>query len=347
MFHTIHASPVPLRNMRAVTVQHTGADYQLALEEVPMPIPAAHQVRIKVAYAGVNRADAVQAAGKYRPPVDANPRLGLEVSGTIDVLGAGVLGWGIGDEVCALTDGGGYAEYVCVHQTQVLSAVPRLDLRAAASIPEAAAAGLMALIDHGALAAGERVLIQGAAGNIGPFMVQMARALGAQVLATAGSDEKCRLLQSYGAYAIHYTKHDIRAEVMRMTQDKGVDVIIDPLGAGSAEAHLTMLARGGRLVTMGFLQGATLRELPISAMLMKSLRWSAFSLRGQTPERKAILMAQVRKQVLPWLATGAIVPCLDEVFPLDQAMAAHLRMKERLHCGKILLEVQPSNKNLP
>ena len=202
-------------------------------------------------------------------------------------------------------------------------------------------------MEKGKLAQGETVLIQGASGGIGPFMVQLARALGARAIATAGSADKCAMLEHYGAEVIDYTAHDVAAEVARITENAGVDIIIDPLGAGSAAAHLGMLKTGGRLVTIGFLQGNTVEQLSIGRMLMKSLSWSAFSLRAQPTPIKAALMENLRRYVLPLLAKGAIIPQVDSQFALAEAQKAHERMKERLHCGKILLEVQHSKENQP
>lgn len=328
--------------MQAVAVSAPGSDYALTLEAVACPLPAKHEVRIRVAYAGVNRADLVQAEGRYPVPEGANPRLGLEVSGTIDAMGDDVIGWSLGEEVCSLVEGGGYAEYVCVPASYLLSIPNRMSLKDAAAIPEAIAAGWMALVDKGGLKRGETVLIQGAAGGIGPMMVQLARALGANVIVTASSDEKCAMLEHLGAKAVNYARQTIPDAVTSITGGKGVDIIIDPLGAGSAAMHLAMLNTGGRLVTIGFLQGNVLEQLSIGRMLMKSLSWSAFSLRSQSYETKIQLMQALRTHVLPLIAKGQLVPHIDTLFPLAEAQKAHARMKERLHCGKILLEMQHS-----
>ncbi len=330
--------------MSAIAIQEPGPQYRLVHEQVPMPLPAADEVRIKVAYIGINRADIVQAEGRYPVPQGANARLGLEVSGVIEAIGDKVLGWSVGEEVCALTEGGGYAEYVCVPASHVLSVPPRLKLSAAASIPEAAAASWYALVGKGQLKLGETVLIQGAAGNIGPFMVQLARELGAKVIATAGTDEKCAMLEHFGASAINYKAQSLADEVMRITGGQGVDLIIDPLGAPMAQTHIDMLRFGGRLVTIGFMQGNTVETLAVGKMLTRSLTWSAFGLRGQSLAIKAEIMAQVRKNVMPYVATGAILPQIDSIIPFAQAQNAHARVQESLHCGKILLEVQPSHE---
>lgn len=338
--------PVPVSHgsMTAIAIREPGASYRLTHETVPMPAPAPGEVRIKVAYSGINRADIVQAEGRYPVPEGANARLGLEVSGVIDAIGDKVLGWSVGEDVCALTEGGGYAEYVCVPASHVLSVPPRLKLSEAASVPEAAAASWYALVGKGQLKMGETVLIQGAAGNIGPFMVQLARELGASVIATAGTDEKCAMLEHFGAASINYKTQSLTDEVMRLTHGQGVDLIVDPLGAPMAQAHIDMLRFGGRLVTIGFMQGNKAENLAVGKMLTRSLTWSAFGLRSQSLAIKAEIMAAVRKQVMPYVTTGAILPQIDSIIPFAQAQNAHKRVQESLHCGKILLEVQPSHE---
>lgn len=334
-------------SMNALALTQPGEGYQLVSETVSMPMPGAHDVRIRVAYAGVNRADIVQGQGRYPLPEGANARLGLEVSGVIDAIGDKVLGWSVGEDVCALTEGGGYAEYVCVPASHVLSAPPRLSLAEIASVPEAAAASWLALVGKGQLKLGETVLIQGASGNIGPFMVQLARELGAKVIATAGSAEKCAMLEHFGASAIDYKTQNLADEVMRLTGGQGVDLIIDPLGAAMVQQHFDLLRFGGRLVTIGFMQGNKVEALALAKMLTRSLTWSAFTLRGQSMATKAEIMAQVRKSVMPYVATGAILPQIDSIVPFEQAQNAHKRVQESLHCGKILLEVQPSPQPPP
>jgi putative PIG3 family NAD(P)H quinone oxidoreductase len=330
--------------MQALDVHKSAdsTDYTLTLAQAPIPVPQGDEVLIKVAYAGVNRADSVQAQGRYPLPEGANPRLGLEVSGHIAALGDQVVGWSKGEAVAALTDGGGYAEYVVVPAAYLLAVPMKLSLADMASIPEAAAASWMALHEKGQLKQGETVLIQGASGNIGLFMVQLARAWGAKVLATASSAEKCAQLTKLGAIAINYTQEDLYEAVMAATNKQGVDVIIDPLGASAAQMHLSLLRFGGRLVTIGFMGGNKLEGLKLAALLMRSLSWHAFGLRSQPQAVKADIMANTRQKLLPLVTIGKIIPIIDSVFAMDQADKAHARMQERLHCGKILLEVQPS-----
>ena len=320
---------------RAVTLQN-GA---LALGDVALNAPGANEILIKVAYAGVNRADLLQRQGLYAPPEDASPILGLEVSGTIAAFGSNVIGWSEGENVCALVNGGGYSDYVVVPASQVLSVPPRLSMQEAACIPEACVTAWMALVQEGRLRDGETVLVHGGASGVGIMMVQLAQLLGAHVIATAGSAEKCAFIGGFGAKAIAYRDVDFVQEVLTLTEQRGVDVIIDILGGPKAATHLNLLRKGGRLVTIAFLEGNEAEHLPLSRLLTRHLHWSGVTLRGQSPQNKAELMEAVRKRVLPYLATGAVRPVIDSVFPLAQAEEAHTRMQERLHCGKILLEV--------
>lgn len=329
-------------SMQALTVcsDTGGLSYHLQPESVPMPVPQADEVLIQVAYAGVNRADQWQAVGRYPLPAGANARLGLEVSGKVVAIGSHVTSVTLQDRVAALTEGGGYAEYVVVPASHIISDLQVLSLQEMAAVPEAAAASWFALIGKGQLRAGETVLIQGAAGNIGPFMVQLAGALGAKVLATAGTDEKCAWLAQWGAVAINYRAQAVKEQVMRHTSGQGVDVIIDPIGASAAMDHLAMLRFGGRLVTIGFFGGNKVEALPIGKLLTKNLSWMGFGLRGLPMAMKADIMQKVRETVVPLLENGQIKPVIDSVFAFTQADKAHARMQQRLHCGKILLEVQ-------
>jgi len=315
------------------------ADNVMQMGTITLPEPGPDELLIKVAYAGVNRADLLQRAGHYAPPADASPILGLEVSGTIAAYGKNVIGWSEGENVCALVNGGGYCEYVLVPKTQVLAVPPRLTMQEAAAIPEACVTAWMALVQEGRLRDGETVLVHGGASGVGIMMVQLAQLLGARVIATAGSAEKCAFVSQFGASAIPYREMDFVQETARITENRGVDVIIDILGAPKAAAHLSLLRKGGRLVTIAFLEGNKAELLPLSALLTRHLKWSGTTLRGQSPEAKTELMEAVRKRVLPYLATGAIKPVIDSIFPLQAAEEAHQRMQQRLHCGKILLEV--------
>ena len=325
--------------MRAVEIQRTDSGSRLAIVPRSIAPPAAGEVQIKVAYAGINRADVLQAQGNYAPPEGASDIPGLEVSGTIDALGDQVIGWSIGEEVCALLSGGGYGEYVNVPASQLLPIPRSLDLRSAASLPEGCATAYMALIQHTQLQSGERILVHGGASGTGILVAQAARALGAHVFATAGSEEKCAMLANHGIHAINHRQGAWAEQVAAAAQN--LEVIIDILGAPQLSTHFKLLTKGGRLFSLAMMEGNTAESLKISAILMKHLRWSGATLRGQSTEEKAIIIKGVRERFWPHFATGALRPVIDCVFPLEDAQKAHQRMQERLHIGKILLEVAP------
>lgn len=330
--------------MRAIAIQDAGEHGSLHPVSVPRPTIHSTQLLIKVHYAGINRADSLQKLGLYAAPEGASPLPGLEVSGEIVEVGDDVIGWSQGEYVCALLGGGGYAEYVAVEATHTLPLPAKLNLEEAASLPEACATGWMALIWEGNVRAGERVLIHGGASGIGVILVQMAKTLGAQVFATAGTDAKCALLKTLGVVPINYQSSNYLDEIQNLTKNQGVDVIIDTLGAPHLASHFKLLRKHGRLVSLAFLQGNTAEQVKMGAILMKHLRWSGATLRGQTDEAKAELIDAVRKRIWPFVASGKIVPVIDSVYRLEEVAEAHKRMEERLHCGKILLEVaSPAN----
>ncbi len=325
--------------MRAITISNPGPDGALTLTDAPRPEPKAGQVLIRVAYAGVNRADSLQKRGNYAPPPGASPLPGLEVSGTIAALGEGVSEWSLGEQVCALLPGGGYADYVVADSSLTLPIPAGLSLKEAASLPEAAATGWMALVGEARLKAGERVLIHGGASNIGVILVQIARALGAEVFATAGTQEKCALLTTLGVTAINHHDAPFDDQIRTKTGGAGVDIIIDILGAPYLARHFKLLNQGGRLVSLAFLEGNEVANLKISSLLTRQLTWSGTMLRNRALAEKAALIAAVRAQLWPLFARGEMRPVIDSVFALEKAEKAHERMEERLHCGKILLEV--------
>lgn len=316
-----------------------------ALVPVRLPVPTLlpGEVLIRVAYAGVNRADLLQVAGHYDPPLGASPLPGLEVSGTVVAQADEAGAWMPGQTVAALLAGGGYAEYVAVPATQLLALPPGVALREAASLPEAAATSMMALGEEGRLQAGERVLIHGGTSGVGLLMVQIARGLGAEVVTTVGSEEKRQFLAMRGIVAVNHRAAPFGEQVLAATGGAGVDVIIDTLGGPALPQHLRLLRPGGRLVSLAMLEGSALPEgTKMTRLLLHSLRWSGATLRNRTLREKAALLAQVQQQVWPQLAAGTIQPVIDTVFPLTEAKKAHARMQERLHLGKILLEVPAS-----
>lgn len=311
----------------------------LEVISLPIPQPAPGEVLLRVAYAGVNRADLLQVQGLYAPPEGASELPGLEVSGHIEALGDGVLGWSLGEEVCALLSGGGYAEYVTVPAAQVLSVPARLTLAEAAALPEAAATAYMALIDEAQLQAGERVLLHGGTSGLGIVLAQTAKTWGAEVYATVSSGAKCAVLEKLGIHAIDHRKAPF-ADTLKGMVD-GVDVIIDTLGGPVLETHLGLLRPGGRLVCLAVMEGGMAQQVKLSRILMKHLRIQGATLRSRSAAQKAAIIEGVRRSIWPQVAAGAIQAFTDKVFPLESAEKAHARMQERLHIGKILLEVAP------
>lgn len=317
------------------------SDGALLRIEQALPIPAAGEVLIRVAYAGVNRADLLQIAGDYPPPEGASPLPGLEVSGRVVALGAGVCGFAPGDTICALLDGGGYAEYACARAAQTLHVPHGIGLKEAAALPEAAATAIMALLQVGRLVAGERVLLHGGTSGVGLLMGQITRALGAEVFATVGSDEKAAFLRPFGIHPVNYRTAPFGEQLQALTGGDGVDVIIDTLGGPALPAHLRCLRHGGRLVSLAMLEGSAIPAgTKMTRLLMNHLSWHGTTLRSRSAAEKAALMAEVARIVWPMLADEAGKPVIDSCFALPEAKKAHARMQERLHMGKILLEVQ-------
>jgi NADPH2:quinone reductase len=316
-------------------------DGRLSLETRDVPALRAGEVLIRVAYAGVNRADLFQVQGSYPAPEDGSDLPGLEVSGHLAALGAEVSGWRVGEAVCALTNGGGYAEYVGVPATHLLPVPAPLTLAEAASLPEACATAAMTLIQEAALADGERVLIHGGASGIGVVLVQAARALGATVFATA-SDAKHPQLTQLGATPLPYSPEFSTRTLAKIGE--GMDVIIDTLGGPYLAHHVKLLRKSGRLVIIACLEGGK-GEFSMGALLMKHLRISGVTLRGQPSDKKSQIMHIVRQTLWPLVLAGAIRPVMDGVFPLKDAEKAHARMENRLNLGKMVLEVTGAQAN--
>lgn len=312
--------------MRAVTVPEPGGPDVLTLAEIPDP-DATDQVLIDVAAAGVNRADLLQRQGHYPPPPGASPILGLECSGTL----------ADGAEVCALLTGGGYAERVAVPAGQVMPVPAGVDLITAAGLPEVACTVYSNLTMVAGLTAGEWVLIHGGAGGIGTFAIQWARAVGARVAVTAGSDAKLAQCAELGAEVlINYRTQDFPDEVRRATDGHGADVILDIMGAKYLMPNVAALAADGRIVVIG-LQGGVKAELNLGALLTKRGTIAATALRSRPEEQKAQICRRVVADVWPAIAAGQIRPVIDRVLPLGQAAEAHRVMAASDHVGKILL----------
>ena len=326
-------------SMRAVAMRAPGPPDVLGVAQQAVPTPREQEVLIEVAYAGVNRPDCLQRSGSYPPPPDASPTLGLEVAGRIVAKGALVDRWQVGDSVCALVAGGGYAEY-CVAPSAWCLPIPQgVSLRDAAGLPETHFTVWNNVFDRGRLAAGEWLLLHGGTSGIGLTAIQLAKQFGAKVIATAGSAEKVAFCRDIGADdAIDYKTQDFVAEVMRITSKRGVDVVLDTIGGDYIPRNLRCLATDGRLVMIGFLQGSK-SEIDFRFMMVKRQTITGSTLRASPFERKAVLAKALEANVWPLYAKGKLRTVTHAVFPLDQAAKAHALMESSAHIGKILLEV--------
>ena len=324
------------RMMRAIEISEPGGPEVLRLTERPVPQPAAGQVVLKLAYAGVNRPDALQRAGAYAPPPTASDLPGLEGAGEVVVLGAGVSGLSLGDRVCALLPGGGYAEYVATPAAHCLPVPRGMDLKQAACLPETFFTVWSNVFQRGGLSAGERFLIHGGSSGIGTTAIQLARAFGARVFTTVGSADKARACLDLGAErAILYREEDFTA-VMRA--EGGADLILDMVGGPYIQRNIRALANAGRLVQIAFLQGAK-AEVNFAELMTRRLTMSGSTLRPQSDLAKARIAEALHREVWPLLEAGGIAPVMDSEFPLAEAAAAHARMESSGHIGKIVLKV--------
>ena len=322
--------------MRAIEISAPGAPDVLHLAERPVPVPGPGQVVLKVAYAGVNRPDALQRAGLYNPPAGASDLPGLEASGTIAACGAGVLGLQQGQQVCALLPGGGYAEYAVTQAAHCLPVPNGFDLKQAACLPETFFTVWSNVFQRGGLKAGERFLLHGGSSGIGTTAIQLARAFGARVFTTAGSDAKCRACLDLGAErAVNYRETDF---VPIMQGEGGADIILDMVGGDYIARNLDALADDGRLVQIAFLQGPK-TSLNFTQMMTRRLTLTGSTLRPQSDVAKARIASSLLSQVWPLLSAGRIAPVIDSCFDLDQAAQAHARMETSTHIGKIVLRI--------
>ena len=323
--------------MLAVLATGAGAPDVLEVQEVPTPEPGAEEVLVKVAAAGVNRADLMQRQGHYPPPPGASSILGLEVSGEIAEVGAEVTGWEPGDACVALLAGGGYAEYVAVPAGQVIEPPTGIDRVTAGGLVELAAT-VTSNMRIARLAAGDHFLVHGGAGGIGSFAIQYAKAVGARVLATAGSPDKVDYCRSVGAdLAVSY-RDDWVSAVLDFSSQHGADVILDGIGARYLPQHLSVLATEGRLVVIG-LQGGTKGELNLGQLLAKRAQVIGTTLRSRPVREKAEICAEVAESVWPMLTSGQIKPAPQTVLPLAQAAEAHRHLESGDNLGKIILTV--------
>jgi len=323
--------------MRAVEISTPGAPEVLTAVERPDPVPAPGEVLIRVAAAGVNRPDVLQRKGAYPPPPGASDLPGLEVAGTIAALGDGVRDWRVGDRVCALLSGGGYATLCTAPAVQCLPIPGAMDFVTAAAVPETFFTVWTNVFDRGRLKAGETALVHGGSSGIGTTAIQLAAARGARVFATAGSDEKCRACEQLGAErAINYKTEDFVAVIKDVTKGRGVDLILDIVGGDYIARDLVALAVEGRLVVIGFMGGDT-ATLDFRRILGRRLTITGSTLRPRSAAEKGEIAAALRREVWPLLEAGTIKPVVYRTFPLDDAAAAHRLMESSEHVGKIVL----------
>jgi NADPH2:quinone reductase len=322
--------------MKAVRVENPGPDYRLVLHDLQKPMPSEGEVLIKVAGAGLNHADLQQARGKYPPPPGAPETLGMECSGEIVECGAGVGDWRVGDAVCALIPGGGYAEYAVASTKCVLPVPKGVSVADAAALPEVHFTVWTNLIDSARLKPGETVLIHGGTSGIGTAAIQLCVARGHKVFSTAATPAKCTAIETLGGIAINYKESDFVEVVKAQTGGHGVDVTLDMVGGEYIQRNISAAALWGRIVNIAYMSGlqATVNFGPV---LMKRISLLATTLRARTNDEKGTIRDALLREVWPLIDVGKIKPIIDQKFPLAEAQAAHERMKASAHIGKILL----------
>lgn len=325
--------------MKAVLIDRPGDETVLRIGEAPEPSLGAGELRLRVAATAVNRADLLQRQGHYPPPAGASPILGLECAGTVIEVGAGVADWKPGDRAMALLAGGGYAEQVVVHAGSALRVPARLSLEEAAAVPEVFLTAYLNLFEVGSLPATGSALVHGGGSGVGTAAIQLIKAAGARALITAGSEDKCgRCLELGADVAIDYRKENFAERVREETNGRGVDIVLDSIGASYLEANLASLATGGRLVLIGLMGGAKV-EVNLAVLLAKRLHVVGSTLRTRSVEEKAAIAASFARRFGADLASGRLRPIVDRVLPLADVADAHRAMKASEHFGKIVLQV--------
>lgn len=316
-----------------------GAPEVLVPAQTDVPVLSPGEVLIKVAFAGVNRPDCSQRSGRYPPPKGASPIMGLEVSGHIAAVGEGVRGWALGDRVCALCNGGGYADFVAVPASQALPIPQGMGLLQAAALPENYFTVWVNLFLRGHLKAGETLLVHGGSSGIGLTAIQLAKAFGAKVYCTTGSVEKNMACLKAGAdAAINYKTQDFVTETLGLTQGQGVDIVLDMVGGDYVDRNLKVLAVEGRLIQIAFLQGAKV-NVDLTSLMVKRIAFTGSTLRPRTIEDKAHIAQSLQEHVWPLLGQGKALPIIDRVFEMDDASLAHGLMESSVHVGKIMLKI--------
>ena len=325
-----------MTNMKAISITKAGGPDVLQLTERPVPLARHGEVVIKLAYAGVNRPDALQRAGLYKPPSGASDLPGLEGAGTIYAVGAGVTDWAIGDEVCALLPGGGYAEYVATQAFHCLPVPKGLSLAQAACLPETYFTVYSNVFQRGGLKSGEKFMVHGGSSGIGTTAIQLANLFGARVIATAGSEAKCQACKNLGAERVVNYRSEAFEDVVKTYG--GVDLILDMVGGKYIQRNLNSLADDGRLVQIAFLQGPKV-ELNLVQLLSRRLKITGSTLRPQSDLAKASIRSELLEKIWPHLEAGRIAPVMDSEFPLSEAAEAHRLMESSQHIGKIVLKI--------
>ena len=326
-------------SMTVIAIGAPGGPEVLKPERRPVPMPGAREILIRVVAAGVNRPDALQRSGAYPPPKGASDILGLEVAGVVVAVGGSVARWKVGDEVCALTPGGGYAEYALVDGSNALPIPKGMSPAQAAAIPETFFTVWHNVFERAGLKPGETLLVHGGASGIGTTTIMLAKAFGSQVVITAGSEEKCAACRALGAdIAINYRNEDWLAIVKEVTSARGADVILDMVGGPYIEQNYQAAAIEGRIVNIAFLQGSRV-EVDYMRLMMKRLTHTGSTLRAQSVEAKGRIAAQLEEKIWPLLVQGKCHPLIHARFPLDQASEAHALMETNAHIGKIILDV--------
>jgi putative PIG3 family NAD(P)H quinone oxidoreductase len=325
--------------MTVIAIRAPGGVDMLVPEQRPLPRPGEREVLVKVAAAGVNRPDVMQRQGLYPPPAGATDIPGLDIAGEVVALGAGATRWKLGDSVMALVVGGGYAEYCAAHETHALPIPAGLTLVAAAAIPETFFTVWHNAFERGRLRAGETLLVHGGSSGIGTAAIQLAKAFGARVIATAGSPEKCDACRRLGAdLAINYRAEDFVAAAKTASNGRGADVILDMVGGDYIERNYEAAAVEGRVVQIAF-QGGSKASVDFHRIMLKRLTHTGSTLRARSVADKGAIAKAVETHVLPLIAAGKVRPLIDSTFPFIQASAAHARMETSAHIGKIVLTI--------